>query len=66
MRWKRKRMNICTTSTGWARELHLQALGLSAQLPPPEEEQDVKTELEAVAVKKERKETLAAKRRAGK
>ena len=46
-------------TTGWARELHLQALGLPAQLPPAEEEQDVKTELEAAQVRKERKQTLA-------
>jgi hypothetical protein len=46
-------------TTGWARELHLQALGLPAQLPPAEEEQDVKTELEAAEVRKERKQTLA-------
>ena len=32
-------------TTGWARELHLEALGLHAQLPPPEEEEDVKTEM---------------------
>lgn len=34
-------------SQGWARELWKQALGLSAQLPPPEEEQDVDSALEA-------------------
>jgi hypothetical protein len=46
-------------TTGWARELHLQALGLPAQLPPAEEERDIKTELEAAEVRKERKQTLA-------
>ena len=46
-------------TTGWARELHLQALGLPAQLPPAEEEQDVKTELEAAKLRKERKQRLA-------
>jgi hypothetical protein len=45
-------------TTGWARELHLDALGLPAQLPPVEETEDVKTELEAAQVRKERKETL--------
>ena len=43
---------------GWARELHLQALGLPANLPPPEEERHVKSEMEAAQTKKERKETL--------
>jgi hypothetical protein len=45
-------------TTGWARELHLEALGLPAQLPPAEEREDVKTEVEAAQVRKERKETL--------
>ncbi len=38
-------------SRGWARELALEALSLPAQLPPPEEEEDVKTEEEAVQAK---------------
>jgi hypothetical protein len=41
-------------SQGWARELWLQALGLPAQLPPPEEEQDVKSAGEAARVKEKR------------
>lgn len=45
-------------TTGWARELHLEALGLSATLPPPEEEKDVKTEIDAAKTKKQRKEEL--------
>ena len=49
-------------TTGWARELHLEALGLEAELPPPEEEEDVKTEIEAAQTRKERKETLTQKR----
>jgi ferritin-like metal-binding protein YciE len=53
-------------SRGWARELHLQLLGLPAQLPPAEEEQDVTTELEAATVVKERKETLTATKKARK
>jgi len=38
-------------TSGWARELWLDALGLDAELPPPEEEDDVKTEEEAVESK---------------
>ena len=40
---------------GWCRELWLDSLGLKAQLPPPEEEADVKTELDAAKVKQKRK-----------
>lgn len=40
---------------GWCRELWLQALGLEAVLPPPEEERGVKTMKEAAQVKEERK-----------
>jgi hypothetical protein len=52
-------------STGWARELHLQALGLPAELPPAEEEKDVRSEVEAAGVRKERKETLARNHEGG-
>lgn len=45
---------------GWCRELWLDALGLPAELPPPEEERDVKTGVEAAKVEKER--TGVAKR----
>ncbi len=38
-------------STGWARELWLQALGLEAELPPPEETEDVQSAAEAAAAK---------------
>jgi hypothetical protein len=38
-------------TTGWARELWLDALELPAVLPPPEEEEDVQSEEEAVEVK---------------
>ena len=41
-------------SMGWARELWLQSLGLPAQLPPPEERFDVRTQSDAARVKKER------------
>jgi len=40
-------------TSGWARELWLEALGLPAQVPPPEEEQDVHSEAEALQAKKE-------------
>jgi hypothetical protein len=45
-------------SAGWARELHLQALGLPAQLPPVEEEDDVTSEIDAARVRRQRKATL--------
>ena|SRR6202035_1188223 len=41
-------------STGWARELWLQALGLPAVLPPPEEQKDVKTAIGAARAKQGR------------
>jgi hypothetical protein len=50
-------------STGWARELHLQALGLPAELPPIEETRHVESEEQAAAVRKERKQTLDVKRK---
>lgn len=40
---------------GWARELWLDSLGLPAVLPPPEEERDVKSAMEAAEVVQERK-----------
>ena len=40
---------------GWARELWFQSLGLPAQLPPPEEAQDVKSMKEAAEVEAARK-----------
>src|SRR5262245_15965096 len=42
-------------TTGWARELWIEALGLPAVLPPPEEEKDVRTAIAAAKAKKERK-----------
>jgi hypothetical protein len=45
-------------STGWARELWLQSLGLPAVLPPPEEKKDVKSAAEAAQAKTTRKEML--------
>ncbi|HET9266131.1 MAG TPA: DUF892 family protein [Vicinamibacterales bacterium] len=40
-------------SKGWCRELWRASLGLEAALPPPEEEQDVKTAAEAAKAAKE-------------
>jgi len=45
-------------SSGWARELWIAALGLPAVLPPPEEEQDVKTAIGAARAKAAREEML--------
>jgi hypothetical protein len=41
-------------STGWGRELWLEALGLPAVLPPPEERKDVKTAIGAARAKQAR------------
>jgi len=40
-------------STGWARELWLDSLGLTAVLPPPEEQKDVKTAMGAARAKQQ-------------
>ncbi len=40
---------------GWCRELWLDSLGLEAEMPPPEEEEDVKTEADAAKAAKKRK-----------
>jgi rubrerythrin len=45
-------------SQGWTRELWLEALGLPAVLPPPEEEKDVKTAIGAERAKQQREELL--------
>lgn len=42
-------------TTGWTRELHIHALGLPAQLPPPEEEKQVKTAIGAARAKQTRR-----------
>jgi rubrerythrin len=39
---------------GWTRDLWIESLGMPAVLPPPEEEQDVKTAIEAARAKKSR------------
>jgi hypothetical protein len=45
-------------STGWARELWIEALGLPAVLPPPEEEKEVTTAIGAARAKKAREKML--------
>jgi len=42
-------------SKGWLRELSLQSLGLKAQLPPPEEEKDVKSAMGQARAEQERR-----------
>lgn len=44
---------------GWTRELWIEALGMPAVLPPPEEEQDVETAMEAAQAKEGRKKAAA-------
>ena len=41
---------------GWCRELWLKSLGLKAVIPPPEEQEDVKTAIEAARVKQQARE----------
>lgn len=45
-------------TTGWSRELWIDALGLPAVLPPPEEEKDVKTAIGAARAKSARDQML--------
>ena len=45
-------------TTGWTRELWIDALGMPAVLPPPEEEKDVKTAIGAARAKRARKDML--------
>lgn len=45
-------------TTGWARELWIESLGLPAVLPPPEEEKHVTTAIGAARAKQARKELL--------
>jgi len=47
---------------GWTRELWIESLGMPAVLPPPEEEQDVKSAIGAARAKKSREETLQKKK----
>lgn len=45
-------------TTGWARELWIEALALPAVLPPPEEEKDVETQIGAARAKQTRDDML--------
>ena len=45
-------------SKGWCRELWIDALGMPAVLPPPEEEKHVKSAIEAAEAEQEREEML--------
>jgi rubrerythrin len=45
-------------STGWARELWIESLGLPAVIPPPEEEKHVKTAIGAARAKQSRENML--------
>ncbi len=47
-------------TSGWTRELWIEALGMPAVLPPPEEEQDVETAIEAAKAKKSRTKKASA------
>ena len=44
-------------SKGWCRELWIQALGMDAVLPPPEEKKDVKTAIDAAKAQQARKKS---------
>lgn len=45
-------------TTGWCREMWIEALGMPAVLPPPEEEKEVKTAIGAARAKQARLEML--------
>jgi len=45
-------------TTGWTRELWIEALGMPAVLPPPEEKKDVKTAIGAARAKSARSDLL--------
>jgi hypothetical protein len=44
-------------TAGWSRELWVDALGMPAELPPPEEEKDVKSAVGAARAKAARRPT---------
>ena len=48
-------------TTGWTRELWIEAFGMPAVLPPPEEVQKVKTAIEAAKAKKSRAKKATAR-----
>jgi bacterioferritin (cytochrome b1) len=45
-------------TTGWSRELWIEALGMPAVLPPPEEEKEVKTAIGAARARRARQDML--------
>jgi rubrerythrin len=47
---------------GWTRELWIEALGMPAVLPPPEEQEDVKTAIEAAKAKQQRSRKARAQK----
>jgi len=49
-------------TTGWTRELWIEALGMPAVLPPPEEVEQVETAIEAAQAKKERAKKVGSSR----
>lgn len=49
-------------TTGWTRELWIEALGMPAELPPPEEVKKVETAIEAAQAKKSRAPKAKAKK----
>ena len=49
-------------TTGWTRELWIEALGMPAVLPPPEEVKKVETAIEAAKAKKSRAPKAKAKK----
>ncbi len=49
-------------TTGWTRELWIEALGMPAVLPPPEEVKKVETAIEAARAKKSRTPKAKAKK----
>ena len=49
-------------TAGWTRELWIDALGMPAALPPPEEEQNVKTAIEAGRAKQQRSKKAQAQK----
>lgn len=49
-------------TTGWTRELWIEALGMPAVLPPPEEVKKVETAIEAAQAKKSRAPKVKAKK----
>ena len=48
-------------TSGWARELWIESLGIPAVLPPPEEEKDVKTAIGAARAKHARSKMVGGK-----